>query len=315
MIRIGVVGAGIIGASHKKAILGNSECILAAACDLDVEKARAMAEGTDARVYTDYRVMAESEELDAVILNLPHFLHAPVSVYFLEKGIAVLVEKPMANTVAECDEMIAASKKSGAPLAVGHVQRYFNAYRALREIIASGKLGKLCQITETRNINYFPNRPAWFLDKKKAGGGIIMNYGAHTLDKVFYATGLEVESVAAAGNNFLTDDTVEATAQMLVRFCGGVSGVFSYSGTHGPSYYQTDFYFTDGVVRITKGGAELWIAEGPTPLTKVELEPHDLFRDQLAEFVKLMRGESSEVVTPDYGRRVIKVLEDAVSQF
>lgn len=315
MIRIGVVGAGIIGASHKKAILGNPECILAAACDLDVEKAKAMAEGTDARVYTDYRVMAESEELDAVILNLPHFLHAPVSVYFLEKGIAVLVEKPMANTVAECDEMIAASKKSGAPLAVGHVQRYFNAYRVLREIISSGKLGKLCQITETRNINYFPNRPAWFLDKKKAGGGIIMNYGAHTLDKVFYSTGLEVESVAAAGNNFLTDDTVEATAQMLVRFKGGVSGVFSYSGTHGPSYYQTDFYFTDGVARITKGGAELWIAEGATPLAKVELEPYDLFRDQLAEFIKLMRGEETEVVLPDYGRRVIAAIEDAVSQF
>ena len=315
MIRIGVVGAGKIGAAHKTAIQNNPDCTLVAACDLDIEKAKAMAEGTDARVYTDYRVMRESEELDAVILNLPHFLHAPVSVYFLDQRIPVLVEKPMANTVAECDAMIEAAERNATPLAVGHVQRYFPAYRALREIIASGKLGKLCQITETRNINYFPNRPAWFLDKKKAGGGIIMNFGAHTMDKVLYATGLEVESVAAAGNNFLTDDTVEATAQMLVRFKGGVSGVFSYSGTHGPSYYQTDFYFTDGVARVARGGEELWVAEGTARLEKVELEPSDLFRDQLAEFVKLLRGEATEVVLPDYGRRVIRVIESAVSQF
>ena len=315
MIRIGVVGAGKIGAAHKKSILGNPDCLLVAACDLDVEKAKAMAEGTDARVYTDYRVMKESEELDAVILNLPHFLHAPVSVYFLERKIAVLVEKPMANTTAECDAMIAASKENDTPLAIGHVQRYYASYRKLREIVASGKLGRLCQISETRNINYFPGRPAWFLDKKKAGGGIIMNFGAHTMDKVFSVTDLELESVAAAGNNFMTDDTVEATAHMLVRFKGGVSGAFGYSGTHLPSYYQTDFYFTDGVVRITRGGEEMWIAEGATPLAKVDLEPSDLFRDQLAEFVKLLRGEKSEVASPEHGRRVIEVIEAAVSQF
>ena len=315
MFRIGVVGAGIIGASHKKAILGNPDCILTAACDLDVAKAEAMAEGTEARVYTDYKVMYENETLDAVVLNLPHFLHKDVSVWFLERGVAVLVEKPMANTVAECDAMIAASKKSGAPLAVGHVQRYFRPYRHLRRLIEEGSLGKLCQINEIRNTDYFPNRPAWFLDKKKAGGGIIMNYGAHTLDKVFYTTGLEVTGVSAAGSNLLTDDSIEASAQMLVRFEGGVSGVFSYCGTHCPTYYQTDFYFTNGTARIDRWGSRLLVSEGAKPLEEVELEPNNVFGDQLAEFVKLLRGEPSEVVTPEYGRRVIAILEDAVSQF
>ncbi len=315
MLRIGVVGAGIIGASHKTALLASPDCEMTAVCDIVRASAERLAEGTGARTYTDYREMAEREALDAVILNLPHFLHSAVSVYFLERGVSVLVEKPMANTVAECDEMIAAAKKSGAKLAVGHVQRYFEAYRYIRELVRTERLGKLCQITETRNIDYFPNRPAWFLDRKKAGGGIIMNYGAHTLDKIMYSTGLRVESVTAAGNNFLTDDTIEATAQMLVRFGGGVSGVFSYSGCHGPTYYQTDFYFTNGVARVS-GGVYLSVAEGKAALAEVSLDyGKDIFDAQLAELVKLLRGEESEIVSPAYGREIICVLEHAVGQF
>ena len=315
MRRIGVVGAGIIGASHKTALLASPDCDMTAVCDVVLASAERLAEGTGARVYTDYREMAESERLDAVILNLPHFLHCDVSVYFLERGVSVLVEKPMANTVAECDTMIAAAERGGAKLAVGHVQRYFEAYRYIRELVRSERLGKLCQITETRNIDYFPNRPAWFLDRRKAGGGIIMNYGAHTLDKIFYSTGLRVESVTAAGNNFLTDDTVEATAQMLVRFGGGVSGAFSYCGCHGPTYYQTDFYFTGGVARVS-GGVYLSVAEGRNALTDVPLDyEKDIFVAQLAELVKLLRGEESEIVSPVYGREIISTLEKAVSQF
>ena len=99
MFKIGLVGTGIIADFHKKAIEKNSEVIITAVCDIDIRKAENAAEGTNASVYTDYKEMAEKESLDCVILNLPHFLHRDVTVYFLNKGISVLVEKPMANTV------------------------------------------------------------------------------------------------------------------------------------------------------------------------------------------------------------------------
>lgn len=73
MIKIGIVGAGIIGIEHKKAIMKNSDCTIAAICDLDIEKAKSLSEGTDAAIYTDYKEMCKNESLDAVILNLPHF--------------------------------------------------------------------------------------------------------------------------------------------------------------------------------------------------------------------------------------------------
>lgn len=111
MKRFGIVGAGVIAAEHKKALMKRSDCIIAAVCDVVREKAEVIAEGTQARVYTDYHVMCEEVKPDAVIINLPHFLHCEATVYFLEKKTAVLVEKPMANTVSECNRMIAASEK------------------------------------------------------------------------------------------------------------------------------------------------------------------------------------------------------------
>ena len=312
MKRIGIVGAGIIGQSHKEAMVKNTGCRLVAVCDIVIEKAQEIAEGTGANVYTDYKEMARAEELDAVILNLPHFLHKDVTIYFLERGIAVLVEKPMANSVEECDAMIAAAKSTNTLLAVGHVQRYFEAYRKLREIITNETLGKLCLITESRNTHYFSDaRPKWFFDKAKAGGGILMNYGAHSLDKILYVTGASIAEVSANGNNFLNDADVEAAAQVMLRLSNGASAVLSYSGCYAPYMEEVIFYFTDGCAKIT-GAKELWISEKGNDYQLVNLDYSKLpLEEQLAEFLKLLNEEESEVVRPEYGKEVIRVLEEA----
>lgn len=315
MIRIGIVGAGAICALHKEAIVKNPDCELAAVCDLVLEKAEKEVEGTDARTYTDYKDMQEKEELDAVILNLPHFLHRDVAVYFLERKVAVLVEKPMAITTEECDDMIAASKKTGAALAVGHVQSYHACYKKLREMIDKEELGKLSHITETRNCDYFTGRPAWFLDKKTAGGGIIYNYGAHTLDKIRFTTGMEVEQVMAVGNNFLNDKNVESSAQMYLKFDSGVGAACTYSAGLVPSQYETYFYFTEGAAWI-EDGYYLHVSRKGAPYEKVELDySYTIFEEQIEEFLKLIRGEENHVITPEYGKAVIAVLEKAVAQF
>lgn len=314
MKKIGIVGAGIIGVSHKKAVAKSKDCRMVAVCDVVEEKARQLSEDTGAHIYTDYRKMARCEELDAVILNLPHFLHKEVSIYFLDRGISVLVEKPMAITTEECDDMIAAAKKSGARLAVAHPQRYFNAYRKVKDIIDAGELGRLCLVTESRNGLYFSDkRPRWFTDKKMAGGGVAMNFGAHSLDKLFYTTGASVVSVAAVGNNYLNNADVEGAAQMLVRLSNGVGAAISFSGCYAPSQEEVVFYFTEGCAKILR--RELWISEKGDPYQKVELgEQRNVFEAQLEEFVKYLDGEPSEIVTPEYGRAVITVLEEARRQ-
>ena len=314
MLKIGIVGAGAIGESHKNAIMNNPQCSLVAVCDLDVEKAKILAEGTVANIYTDYMQMQESENLDAVILNLPHFLHKDVSVYFLKNKIAVLVEKPMANSVAECEEMITAAEESNVPLGIGHIQKYYKCYTEFRKIVDSGELGKFCHMTETRNIDYFTNRPLWFLDKNKSGGGIVMNYAAHTLDKLFYVLDSEIVSVTAVGNNFYTDVNVEASAQVLLKFSDGSSASLTYCGCKVPQQYETYFYFTNGVAKIIAN--KLYISKNGNDFEEVELiDKQSVFDTQLSEFVKLINGEESQLVNPNYGKRIIGVIEKIYSQF
>lgn len=314
MFNIGIIGVGAVGNMHKNAILSHPECEFAAVCNRTLAKAEALTSGTNARAYSDYKEMQEAENLDAVIVNLPHHLHKDVSIYFLERGVAVLVEKPMANSVEECDAMIAAAQKGGAAFAVGHVQRYIASFRELRNITLEERLGKLCAITEIRNGDYFNNRAGWFLDKKQSGGGILMNYGAHSLDKLFYITGRKIEDVTAVGGNFYTDHDIEAHAQLLVKLSGNVSAVITHVGTQVPVCQETTFYFTNGAAQVR--GWDLWVSENGKPYEQVDAGDLDrnFMEGQLEEFIKLLKGEENEVVSPDYGRDVIAVLEKAFTQ-
>lgn len=309
MYKIGIVGAGIISGQHKTAVLKHNECELCAICDIDILKAQELAEGTDANVYTDYKEMAEKEVLDAVILNLPHFLHRDVTVYFLEKKINVLVEKPMALNAKECEEMGEAEKASGAILAIGHLQRYFDCYRELKKIIDEEHLGKLCQITEVRNINYFANRPAWFLEKAKAGGGIVMNYCAHTLDKLFYLIGSDVEKIYANVDNKLNSADIEAQAQVLLKMKNGVSASLSYCGSRINYMYETLFYFTDGVAKVENGKYLSVIVKGKEERLDLNYEKVAI-EDQFNEFVKLLNGEEADIVRTPYAKKIIEIIEE-----
>lgn len=309
MFKIGIVGAGIIAVQHKDAIVKHPKAELAAVCDIDISKAEKCAEGTNAAVYADFKEMADKESLDAVIINLPHFLHRDAAVYFLERGINTLCEKPMAINTRECGEMKAAAEKGGSKLVIGHMQRYQPAHRELKKIIDEKRLGELCLVTETRNIDYFHNRPAWFLDKKKAGGGIVMNYCAHTLDKIFYLLGTEVKSVRANVANKINGENIEAQAQVLLELGNSVSAAFSYCASRINYSYETIFYFSDGVAKIENANI-LYTAKKDEQFVKAELDydtsPMEV---QFGEFVKLLGGEKADVSDADYGEKIISVIE------
>lgn len=309
MIKIGIVGAGIICGDHSKAIEKSSECKLTMVADLDFDKAIKYAEPHGAKAFTDYKdfVKDENEKPDAVILNLPHFLHCEVAIYFMSHGVHVLVEKPMAMTVEECDRMIEASKKYNVKLAIGHVQQYIRALDAVKDIIKSGEYGRLTRITELRNTDYFTKRPAWFLDKKLSGGGIVMNYCAHTLDKLFYVTEADLLEVHSSLSNYLNDCTIEESAQIFAKFTGGISAVLTYCGGKVPEECETKFYFTNGAVMI-KNNTQLCLMKDKK-WEPVELEPMLMFERQLEAFVNLIEGRESVAITGEYGKKVIAGIE------
>ena len=307
MIRIGMVGAGGIAKSHADAIKKSGDCALVCVADINKERADAIAKEHGAKAFENYKDF-DCRAIDAVILNLPHFLHCEASVYFLERGIAVLCEKPMACTLEECDEMIAAAKRTGARLAIGHVQKYYTAAEEMKRIIEKKRYGELVMISETRCKDYVPERPAWFLSKKTAGGGIAMNLGAHSLDRILYTTGLSVEEIHGVTSNPVSDHDVETAAHFLIKLTGGVSATVTLCGTHVPHEHESVYYFTNGVAKMV--GAELFLYEDGE--FKNYGGEQNLIERQLKEFIQLLRGEESAVCTPEYGREIIRILKNVI---
>lgn len=312
MFKIAIVGTGAIVSSHLSAINKLDDCELVALCDLNEERVKALAAEHGVPYFLDYKAIPSAVECDAVILNLPHGLHAPASIFFLENGIHVLVEKPMANTVDECDAMAAAAEKSGKKLAIAHVQRYFPVNRKIKSIIDSGELGKLCMYNEQRSINYFlPSRPAWFTNKKMSGGGIVMNYGAHAFDRLCYTADSSVKEVHGFCHNFLNDRDVEGHAQITALLENGVSATVTFSG-YSTVDYLIYYYFTGGALRVT-GTSKVEIKrEGEKEWTPVEVEPGgNEFRDEINEFHKYTLGEPANIPDCEYSRAIIKAISTA----
>ena len=137
-----------------------------------------------------------------------------------------------------------------------------------------------------------------------------MNYGAHSLDRIFYATGLRVEEVHGVTFNPISDHDIDVDAQLLLKLTGGVSAVITFCGNHVPNEYETSYYFTDGVVKI-KDGLNLCVYENGQ-YVNYGSDHSGLLDKQLEELVKWLKGEENELVTPEYGRDVIGVLEQVV---
>lgn len=309
MLKLAVVGTGIIGLDHLKAIKMSDKLELVAICDINEEKVKELSVEYGVPYFLDYKEIPEKTDAEAVILNLPHGLHCESSIFFLEAGLDVLLEKPMANTVAECDAMIAAANKSGKKLAIGHIQRFYNACHIVRDYVRSEELGKLCMVHELRSVNYFkPDRPRWFLSKKLAGGGIVMNYGAHLLDKVLFVTGDSVKDVSARCANLKNSEDIEGHAQFFVELNNGVSAAATFSG-YCPVGFETIFVFTDGAMKIT-GVSRVWVNKDGTWVEIPGANDGLHMLRQLEEFYKMVRGEENEMPTAEYGRNIIAAIED-----
>ncbi len=311
--KIAIVGTGAIGRSHMNAIDISENCTLGAVCDINEEAVKEYAEKYNVPYFTDYKEIPEKTDCDIVIINLPHWLHCESTIFFLDKGMHVFIEKPMANTVEECERMIEASERNGKKLIVGHVQRYFVSNRKIKELVESGEYGPLCMMSERRTEDYFSeSRPAWFLDKKRSGGGILMNYCAHSIDKLFYITGEQDAEVYSNFGNIKTDHDVDGHAQVLMKFPSGLCASLMYDG-YTRSGFEMYFHFRDAVIKIDqyhsfirKNGSE-W-----EPYDAEETYKYMYF--QIEELCKCLNGEPNEITDGEYGKNVLKVLEKIYNQ-
>ena len=316
-MRFGIIGCGSIAHAHMKALASIDGAEIAAVCDISADLAQKAAESTGAAVYTDYREMARSEKLDIAVINLPHALHGDCTACFAEQKIHVFLEKPMGVSVSECQKMIDVCKRNGVLLWVGHVQRYFPENIAAKALVDSGKYGKLIGIHETRNVFYFSEkRPRWFLDPAMSGGGIMVNLGAHTLDKIKYFTESEID-FAQGLTTILGENRVEGSVQAIVRTKNGVGASLNLFGYINAVTYDTILYLTEGEIRLKlddKLERRLTVCGKDGVFEQRPLKQSSPFRDQMLDVIA--RIESGAPITTDgaYGLDVIKAIEKIYSK-
>lgn len=233
-VRVGLIGCGKVGSIHVAALRSLPEAEFVAACDADIRRA----EATGAKPFADVRAMLR--EVEAVIVATPHPLHAEPAVLAAEAGVHVLVEKPMAAGLADCDAMLAAARKSGVMLGVVSQRRFYEPVRRMREAIDAGKVGDpvlgVFQMYSWREPSYYLSDP-WRGKWDTEGGGVLVNQSAHHLDMLLWFMGPALDVSGSWAN--LNHPTVEVddTAVATIRFRNGGLGAIVASISQKPGIH------------------------------------------------------------------------------
>jgi predicted dehydrogenase len=227
-LRLAIIGCGTVTETlHLPAIARSEHFTLAALVDSVLQRAQQLADTYNVPIVADdYRKVAD--EVDAAIVALPNYLHAPVTKELLRNGIHVLVEKPMALTGGECEEMIKEADSAGAVLAVGMDFRFFGAFQFVKKALDTGLLGNITGFDLRQGFIFqWPAKTDYFLRKDNAGGGVLIDIGVHELDLLLWWLG-DYESVE------YYDDAmggVEADCELHLKLQCGAHGIVELSRT------------------------------------------------------------------------------------
>jgi predicted dehydrogenase len=225
-----IIGCGDISTVHFGAISTLENVELVAVCDTDPGRLEAAAAAHGVPGYADYLDMLEQVRPDVVHVCTPHHLHASVAADCLERGVNVIVEKPLAHTLEEGQRLIEVAERSPAKIAVCFQNRYNATSQAMRELLDGGTLGKVVGASATvmwhRDGGYYRSRP-WRGTWAEGGGGLMMNQAIHTVDLLQWLVGDVAKAEGRASTRALAGVIeVEDTAEFVAEHVNGARSVF-----------------------------------------------------------------------------------------
>ena len=231
MLKVGLIGCGFMGAMHTNCYKNIEGVKLCAFADLRPEKAEELAAGTDAVIYGDGMELIENADLDIIDICLPTFLHAKYALAAMDKVKYVFVEKPVTLTAEEGDALEKKSLETGCGVQVGQVIRFWDEYVALKEIIDSGKYGKVVNA----NFRRISPRPTWgwkgWLLDNELSGGAAQDLHIHDVDYVLSIFG-EPEKFYSVRNRIGEGRSYVNTIMQYPETVIGVEGTWDLPGAH-----------------------------------------------------------------------------------
>src|SRR5918994_4582848 len=293
-LRTAVVGIGHLGRHHARLLSSMEGVSLVAVVDVTHAKAADAASATGARALTDYRDVLD--DVDAVVIAVPTEIHREIAVPFLERGIAVLVEKPISRAISDADVMLDAARQGHAIFAVGHSERHNPAVSAIAPLVTSPRF------IEVHRLSAFPDRS---LDID-----VVFDLMIHDLDIIIAMVGPEVTSIEAVGVPVLTPKY--DIANVRLRFGSGCIANITASRISKDRVRKIRFFQPDAYLSVDYASQEVegWrlVRKEPRPDIQggaIPVERDEPLRRELADFVRAVRDGSAPLVDGEAGRRAL----------
>jgi len=327
MIKVGVVGFGVMGRTHFHAWQGQAGAEVCAVCEANPEVlAKVEAEGNleqqagaidleGIAIYSDYDKMLAEAGLDAVSITLPTHLHPAFTIKALEAGVHVLCEKPMALTTEACDTMIAAAERTGKQLMIAQCIRFWPEYAWTHAAIADGRFGAVLAANFDR-LGAAPgwSKDSWFSDPAKSGG-VTLDLHIHDVDFVQYLFG-SPQAIRASGSCFDSGMLGHIVSEFRYEDEKTVTATASWM-------MSSSFGFAMGF-RIALEQATLVFASGHDPALTVypaegevyspdDLAEGDGYSGEIAHFTALVAGDAEPVITPEQAKESVGMALEAAA--
>ncbi len=319
-IKVGIIGLGWPGREHLKGYLQSARAEVVAVCDANEELASGIArEHNIPFVYSDHKAMLQAGEVEAVSVCLPNFLHAPISLDALRAGCHVICEKPPALDAKQARSLANAAKKGGLTLMYALCQRFTGAAKLVKDYVEKGELGDIYfgRAVYHRRRGIPLGTQSWFTDKKRSGGGALIDIGVHALDTAWWLMG-SPKPVAVSGSAYRkfehtlpkgTHFDVDDSAFGLIRFDTGATLILECSwalNLSGGSVTQ---------IAGSKGGIEMNPLKILTERDGVQIDitPHvpdtNAFAGQTDHFLACVQTGRTPLMGPEQGVQLMQMLD------
>lgn len=242
-LRFAIVGFGKIGRIHFRHLSGMSDARVTVIADTCPDTPPGVA------VVNDWREVARRDDVDAVIISLPHHLHRVTAEAALRHGKHVFLEKPLATTLADAEALVATAAECGRTLMVNMTHRFYPPVRRAHELLRQGAIGEVISVRDYyMEIIDRKTFPGWFFDPVMAGGGVAMTDSIHLVDRVAWLLDEPLRFVGGASRRLEPESAVEDCAEIL---CASVSGI---PATIGSFFFSGPKSWADGLSLFgTKG--------------------------------------------------------------
>lgn len=307
-VNVAFIGTGGVSAGHIKRMRDNPSARIVALCDTNKKalKERAKLVGKKLPFYSDYDAMLAKEDLDAVVICTPHTLHYQQAADCLDRGINVLVEKPMVCTVERAEKLLTKAEETNKTLMVSYQRHYQPEYLWAHNAIQRGELGRIFYVSSYLSQNWAGITATWRGRRALSGGGELMDSGSHIVDIVCYLSQVKpVEVTALVSNEFAQDEEVDVLSSLSIRFENRAIASISING-NSPWYESTIVSGTEGTFLF---GPEMRWRLQSGEYTDVPKLPEPRSPD--ANFIAVIQGKEEPLSTARDALKVVQITQAA----